>query len=110
MRRYFAILSLVLISLALGAKSFIPFAEFDHHDHPFQLGLVEGLEVESELGEGEYQDDKVKFDGPQLDGVYVSDVQLGLLPDRQACTVLESHRGAFAPHCKPYLLFGVLRL
>lgn len=103
-------LTLVLISLALGAKAFIPFAEFDHLDHPFQLGLVEGLEVESELGESEYQDDKFKLDGPEFDGAYVSEVQLGLLPTRQACTVLESHRGAFAPHCKSYLLFGVLRL
>lgn len=74
MRRYFAILSLVLVSFALGVKAFVPFAEVERNHSKIQLGLSEGVEMEVETNESTAE--KSQFDGPFLPWMSLPSVQL----------------------------------
>jgi hypothetical protein len=110
MRKYFSILSLVLITSALCAKAFIPFVEFERLGGKLQLGWIESLEFEAELEESAEQDDKLRLDGPSLAGLPMLAAHCVSHPAIQSSEECMGRRAHIHPHCLPYLLFGVLRL
>jgi hypothetical protein len=108
MRRYFAILSLVLVTFALGAKAFIPFAEVERNHSKIQLGLSEGMEMEVEANESTAE--KSEFDGPFLPWMSLPSVQLLITPVLFAQGSAQVAEQEATITQKQYLRFGVFRI
>ena len=108
MRRYFSILSLVLVTFALGVKAFVPFAEVERNHSKIQLGLSEGMEMEVEANETTAE--KSQFDGPLLPWMALPSVQLLVTPVSYALGTTQVADQAATITLKQYLRFGVFRI
>lgn len=108
MRRYFAILSLVLVTFALSVKAFVPFAEVERNHSKIQLGLSEGVEMEVETFESAAE--KSQFDGPFLPWMALLSVQFLPAPVLHAlgCTQVTEQEATITQ--KQYLRFRVFRI